>query len=215
MAKGILGKKLGMTQVFDDKGRLLPVTVIQAGPCVVVQKKTAAHDGYDAVQLGYEEVPERKLNRPLLGHAKKSGVRPQRVLREVRGSDGAAAYELGQQVKADVFEAGERVDVTGRSRGKGFAGVIKRHNFQRGPMSHGSKYHRRVGSLGASTLPSRVFKGRRMPGRMGGERVTVQGLELVRVDSERNLLLIKGAVPGVRGGFLLIRSSVKGGERHG
>ncbi len=208
MAKGILGRKLGMTQVFDEKGRMLPVTVVQAGPCVVVQKKTAVRDGYDAIQLGFGEVKERRLTKPVLGHFKKAGVRPLRLLREFR-VDNPDDYQVGQEIKVDIFAPGERVDVTGTSKGHGFAGVIKRHGFRRGPMSHGSKYHRRVGSLGASTLPARVFKGRKMPGRMGGDRVTVQGLELVRVDPERNLLLIKGSVPGVRGSYVIIRSSVK------
>lgn len=208
MTKGIIGRKLGMTQVFDEQGRAVPVTVVEAGPCVICQKKTVATDGYDAIQLGFGEVKERRLNKPQLGHFRKAGVKPLRLLREFRVSD-AAKYEVGQVLKADIFSAGEKVDVTGTSKGKGFAGVIKRHNFRRGPMSHGSKYHRRVGSLGASTFPARVFKGRRMPGHMGAERVTIQGLEVVRVDPDKNLLLIKGGVPGVRGGYLLIRSSVK------
>lgn len=206
--KGMLGRKIGMTQVFDGEGRLLPVTVVEAGPCVVVQKKTASTDGYDAVQLGFGACKERRLNRPLSGHFKKAGVAAQRVLREFRVPD-VDAYQVGQEIRIDVFRPGERVDVTAISRGKGFAGVIKRHNQRRGPMSHGSKYHRRVGSLGAATHVSRVLKGKKMPGRLGGERVTVQGLEVVRVDPERNLLLVKGAVPGARGAILTIRSSVK------
>lgn len=209
MSKGLMGRKIGMTQVFDEAGRLLPVTVIEAGPCTVVQKKTAERDGYNALQLGFGEVRGRDLNRPLVGHFKKAGLKPHRRLREFRVSD-PGSYEVGQQIKVDIFSPGERIDVTGTSIGKGFTGVIKRHGFHRGPMSHGSKYHRRVGSLGASTLPSRVFKGRGMPGRMGGERTTVRSLELVRVDPERNLLLVKGAVPGVRGSYLIIRSANKG-----
>lgn len=208
MNKGIIGRKLGMTQVFDEQGRAVPVTVVEAGPCVVCQKKTVETDGYEAIQLGFGEVKERRLNKPQLGHFRKAGVKPLRLLREFRLSD-AGKYEVGQVVKADIFAPGEKVDVTGTSKGKGFAGVIKRHNFRRGPMSHGSKYHRRVGSLGASTFPARVFKGRRMPGHMGAERVTIQGLEVVRVDPDKNLLLIKGGVPGVRGSYLLIRPSVK------
>lgn len=208
MVKGILGKKLGMTQVFDDKGRMLPVTVVEAGPCVVVQKKTAVRDGYDALQIGFSETKERRLNRPLLGHLKKAGAKPLRLLREIR-VDNIDDFQVGQEIKVDIFSPGERVDVTGTSKGHGFAGVIKRHGTRRGPMSHGSKYHRRVGSMNAATLPSRVFKGKKMPGRMGGERVTVQGLELVRVDPERNLLLIKGSVPGVRGSYVMVRSSHK------
>ncbi len=208
MVKAILGRKLGMTQVFDDRGRLLPVTVVEAGPCVVVQKKTRARDGYDAIQVGFGEVKEQRLTRPLRGHFRKAGVAPRRILREFRVDD-PDAYQVGQEIRVDVFAPGERVDVTGISRGRGFAGVIKRHHQRRGPMSHGSKYHRRVGSLGASTFPARVFKGKGMPGRLGGDRVTVQGLELVRVDPERNVLLIKGSVPGVRGACLMIRASRK------
>lgn len=209
MSKGIIGRKIGMTQVFDETGRLLPVTVIEAGPCRVVQQKTVQRDGYNAIQLGVDEVRDRRLNRPLLGHFKKAGVNPQRRLKEFRVPD-PESYQVGQVIKVDIFSPGDRVDVTGTSIGKGFAGVIKRHGFRRGPMTHGSKYHRRVGSLGASSQPSRVFKGRKMPGRMGGERTTIQGLELVRVDPERNLLLVKGAVPGVRGSYLSICSAIKG-----
>lgn len=208
MGKAILGKKLGMTQVFDERGRMLPVTVVEAGPCVVVQRKTREKDGYGAIQVGFGAVKERRVNRPLRGHFKKAGVTLRRRLREFRVDD-PEAYPVGQELNASLFSPGELVDVIGTSKGRGFAGVIKRHGFRRGPMSHGSKYHRRVGSMGASTLPSRVFKGRKMPGRLGGDRVTIQGLELVRVDPERNLLLIKGSVPGVRGAYLAIRSSAK------
>lgn len=209
MGKAILGRKLGMTQVFDGEGRMLPVTVVEAGPCVVVQKKTRERDGYDAIQVGFGEVRERRLTRPVRGHFAKAGVPARRLLREFRVED-AGAYEVGQEVRVDVFTPGEKVDVIGRSRGRGFAGVIKRHHSRRGPMSHGSKYHRRVGSMNAATDPSRVFKGKKMPGRLGGGRVTVRGLELVRVDPERNALLIKGSVPGVRGAYLAIRSSGAG-----
>lgn len=206
MGKAILGRKLGMTQVFDGEGRMLPVTVVEAGPCVVVQRKTRERDGYDAIQVGFGEVRERRLTRPVRGHFAKAGVPARRLLREFR-LDNAGEYEVGQEVRVDVFTPGEKVDVIGRSRGRGFAGVIKRHHSRRGPMSHGSKYHRRVGSMNAATDPSRVFKGKKMPGRLGGDRVTVRGLELVRVDPERNVLLIKGSVPGVRGAYLAIRSS--------
>ncbi|MFY9443153.1 MAG: 50S ribosomal protein L3 [Bacillota bacterium] len=207
MAKGLLGKKLGMTQVFSDRGELIPVTVIQAGPCVVVQKKTEETDGYSAIQLGFDDQSERRTNRPMRGHFKRAGVSPKKVVREIR-TQSVDDYEVGQVLKADLFAPGDVVDITGTSKGKGFAGVIKRHNFGRGPMSHGSKYHRRTGSLGA-TDPARVFKGRKMPGRMGGDTVTISGLEIVRVDAERDLILVKGAVPGPRGGHVLVKSSVK------
>ncbi|MDN5346948.1 MAG: large subunit ribosomal protein [Clostridia bacterium] len=209
MLKGILGRKIGMTQVFDSEGRVVPVTVIEAGPCTVIQKKTVASDGYNAIQVGFQEIKESRVNKPLLGHFKKAGVRPFRYIRELRLED-VEPYKPGQEIKADIFKPGERVDVTGISKGKGFAGGIKRHGFQRGPMAHGSKYHRRPGSLAAKG-PGRVFKGRRLPGRMGGERVTVQNLEVVRSDPERNLLLVKGAVPGPRRSLLVIKNSVKGG----
>ncbi len=209
MPKGILGKKVGMTQVFNSAGRLIPVTVVEAGPCVVVQKKSEEKDGYTAVQLGFEEKKEKTVNKPLKGHFAKSGVSPRRYLREIRITpEEQENYQVGQVLKADIFQEGETVDVVGISKGKGFTGVIKRHGFHRGPMAHGSMYHRGVGSLGA-TGPARVFKGRKLPGRMGGERVTIQGLKVVRVDPERNLLLIKGAVPGKKGGLLMIKETVK------
>jgi len=207
--KGILGKKVGMTQVFDESGQVIPVTVIQAGPCVVVQKKSAASDGYNALQVGFEPVKEKKVNKPLRGHFSKAGLTPFRYLRELC-LENVQDYQLGQEIKADVFNPGEKVDVTGISRGKGFAGGIKRHGFHRGPMEHGSKYHRRPGSLAAKG-PARVFKGRRLPGHMGAERVTVLGLEVIKNDPERNLLLVKGSVPGPRRGLLVIKNSVKGG----
>lgn len=212
--KGIIGRKLGMTQVFDGDGRMVPVTVIEAGPCLVVHKRTPERDGYGAVQVGFGETREQRLNRPELGHLRRAGVRPLKHLREFRVAD-PGQFQVGQEIKVDIFEPGELVDVTGTSRGRGFAGAIKRHGLRRGPMSHGSKYHRRVGSLGASTYPARVFKGKPMPGRLGGRRVTVLGLSVVRVDPERNLLLVKGAVPGVRGSLLTIRSSVKAGRGNG
>ncbi|SHJ05971.1 50S ribosomal protein L3 [Desulfofundulus thermosubterraneus] len=207
MPKGILGRKVGMTQIFNDAGQAIPVTVIEAGPCIVVQKKTPERDGYSAIQLGFGEKPERLVNKPLKGHFAKAGVRPLRFLRELR-VENVEDYQVGQEIKADVFTTGERVDVVGTSRGRGFAGGIKRHGFHRGPMAHGSKYHRRPGSLGAKG-PARVFKGRKLPGHYGVERVTVQNLEVVRVDPERNLLAVKGSVPGPRGGLLLVKETVK------
>ncbi len=207
MSKGLLGKKIGMTQIFKKTGEIVPVTVIEAGPCVVVQKKTTETDGYNAIQLGFGEKREALVNKPLKGHYAKVEQKPLRYLREVR-IDNADDYQVGQEIKADLFDAGEHVDVVGTSKGKGFAGGIKRHGFQRGPMAHGSKYHRRPGSLGAKG-PARVFKGRRLPGRTGGERVTVQNLEVVRVDVERNILLVRGAIPGPKGSLIMISNSVK------
>jgi len=208
MTKGILGKKIGMTQIFDEAGRAIPVTVIEAGPCVVVQKKTVENDGYSAIQVGFEDIKESKLNKPLRGHFAKHGVKPKRFLRELRLKD-ADKYEVGQEIRVDIFQPGEKVDVTGISKAKGFQGVIKRHGQQRGPMSHGSMYHRRVGSMGSNTFPARTFPGKKMPGRMGGERVTVLNLQVVKVDPDRNLLLVKGSVPGNKNSLLIIRDSVK------
>ncbi|ABB15569.1 MULTISPECIES: 50S ribosomal protein L3 [Carboxydothermus] len=208
MPKGILGRKVGMTQIFTEDGRAIPVTVIEAGPCVVVQKKTIANDGYNAIQLGFGEIKESKVNKPLKGHFNRANVKPMRYLREIR-VENIDAYEVGQEIKVDIFTVGEKVDVTGISKGKGFAGGIKRHGFHRGPMAHGSKYHRRPGSLGAKG-PARVFLGRKLPGRLGMERVTIQNLEVVKVDPERNLLVIKGSVPGIRGSLLIIKEAVKG-----
>ncbi|GAW90910.1 50S ribosomal protein L3 [Calderihabitans maritimus] len=205
--KGILGRKLGMTQIFNEEGHAVPVTVIEAGPCVVIQKKTTAVDGYDAVQLGFIPKKEKAVNKPLRGHFAKAGVKPFKYLREFR-VDNIDEYEVGQEIKVDIFNPGEKVDVVGTSKGKGFAGGIKRHGFHRGPMSHGSKYHRRPGALGAKG-PARVFKGRKLPGRAGGERVTVQNLEVVKTDPEKNLLLVKGAVPGPKKGLVMIKSAVK------
>lgn len=207
MVKGILGRKLGMTQLFTEEGKVVPVTVIEAGPCVVTQKKTAETDGYNAIQVGFGEIREKLVNKPSKGQFAKAGVKPLRFRREFR-LDNAAEYEVGQQITADVFAAGESVDVVGVSKGKGFAGGIKRHGFHRGPMAHGSKYHRRPGSLAAKG-PARVFKGRKLPGRTGGERVTVQNLQVVRVDKDKNLLIIKGAVPGPNQGLLIVKDSVK------
>lgn len=207
MKKAILGKKIGMTQLFDQEGNVVPVTVIQAGPCPVVQKKTAATDGYDAIQVGFEAQKEQRLNKPERGHFKRANVAPVRFLAEFR-LDSIDDYQVGQEIRVDIFEAGERIDVTGISKGKGTAGSIKRHNQRRGPMSHGSHYHRGPGSLGAVD-PAKVFKGRKLPGRMGGERITVQNLEIIQVDPERNLLLVKGSMPGIRGSLLRIKDSVK------
>ncbi|QNB48456.1 50S ribosomal protein L3 [Thermanaerosceptrum fracticalcis] len=207
MVKAILGTKLGMTQIFDETGKAIPVTVIEAGPCVVVQKKTAENDGYNAIQVGFGEVKEQDLNKPLKGHFAKGQIKPLRYLKEFRVDD-ANAYNIGQEIKADVFSSGEWVDVTGLTKGKGFAGGIKRHGFHRGPMKHGSKYHRRPGSLGAKG-PARVFLGRKLPGRLGREQVTVQKLLVVKVDPERNLLLVRGAIPGPKKSLVTIKSSVK------
>ncbi len=212
MKKAILGKKLGMTQRFLSDGRLVPVTVILAGPCTVVQKKTMERDGYEAVQFSFDEVPENRVKKlvtkPVAGHFARANVAPARFLREFRLSD-AASYEVGQKVQADVFEAGDRIDVTGTSKGHGFTGVIYRWNQRRGPMSHGSKYHRGVGAMSANSTPSKVFKNKHMSGQYGVERVTIQNLEIVEVDAERNLLLVKGAVPGPNNGLLLVRNTCK------
>ena len=201
MSVGILGTKLGMTQVFDAEGRAIPVTVIQAGPCTVTQIKTKPTDGYSAVQVGYSEVKPKALNKPELGHLAKSGANPLRHLQEYRLED-TSSFELGQQLSADAFTPGQIVDVIGTSIGKGFAGFQKRHNFKRGPMSHGSKNHREPGSIGPGTTPGRVYPGKKMAGRMGNVQVTVRKLTIVRVDTEQNLLLIKGAVPGKAGALV-------------
>jgi large subunit ribosomal protein L3 len=203
--KGILGRKLGMTQVFTEDGNVVGVTVIEAGPNVVLQKKDLANDGYEAIQLGFAD--KKNVNKPASGHAAKANTTPKRYVREFRGID-LSAYEVGQTLGADVFAAGDVVDVVGVSKGKGFAGAIKRHNQSRGPMAHGSRYHRRPGSLG-SINPGRVFKGQTLPGRMGGERVTVQNLEIVKVDTERNLLLVKGSIPGPKKSFVTVKTAVK------
>ena len=215
MAVGILGTKLGMTQVFDEQGRSVPVTVIQAGPCPITQIKTPETDGYTAIQLGFGETRVKSLSKPELGHLAKSSSDPLRHLTEMRQylpSENYSAYELGQAIKADIFEAGQIVDVTGTSIGKGFAGYQKRHNFARGPMSHGSKNHRAPGSTGAGTTPGRVYPGKRMAGRLGGTQVTIKKLTVVRVDAERNLILIKGAVPGKPGALVQIMPAKKVGR---
>lgn len=212
MNKFILGKKIGMTQIFNENGLALPVTVIQAGPCAVVQKKTVENDGYTALKVGFEEIPEKKLSKPEKGLFSKVKVSSRRYLREFR-TDDVAKYEVGQEIKvADMFNAGDRIDVSGISKGKGFQGTIKRYGQSGGPETHGSMYHRRVGSMSANTSPARVFKGKRLPGHMGVDKITVQNLDVVRVDSERNLLLVKGAVPGPKGGLLVVKETVKSGK---
>lgn len=207
MKKGILGKKVGMTQIFTETGLSVPVTVIEAGPCYVVQKKTPDKEGYGAIQIGFGVKREKLFNKPMKGHFDKASVKPLRYLRELRLDD-FDNYQVGQEIKADVFAVGDKVDVTGTSKGRGFSGGIKRHGFHRGPMAHGSKYHRRPGSLGAMG-PARVFKGRRLPGQYGAARTTVQNLEVVKVNPENNLLAIKGAIPGPKGSLVIIRDSVK------
>jgi large subunit ribosomal protein L3 len=208
--KGVLGEKLGMTQVFDDEGRIVPVTVVQAGPCVVTRVRTPDADGYSAVQLGYGQIDPRKVNKPLTGHYEKAGVTPRRHLVELR-TDDATEYELGQEITVEVFEAGQRIDVTGRSKGKGTAGVMKRHGFKGLSASHGTqRKHRSPGSIGGCATPGRVFKGLRMAGRHGNTRTTVQNLTVHAIDADKGLLLIKGAVPGPNGGLILVRSAAKG-----
>lgn len=205
MAPGILGKKIGMTQIFDDEGQVVPVTVLQAGPCVVVQRKTAERDGYDAVQVGLVDfLRESLVNKPARGHFRKAGVEPVRRLREFR-VEADAALQAGDRILADEFRPRERVDVIGLSKGKGFQGVVKRHGFRGGRATHGSMFHRAPGSIGQSAYPARVFKGVRLPGRMGGDRVTVRGLEIVAVQPDDNLILVRGAVPGAKGGHVAIR----------
>ncbi|MBU7582380.1 MAG: 50S ribosomal protein L3 [Nostoc sp. TH1S01] len=211
MSVGILGTKLGMTQIFDEAGVSIPVTVVQAGPCTVTQVKTKQTDGYAAIQVGYGEVKPKALNKPLLGHLAKSSAPALRHLSEFR-TDNSSEYTLGQEIKADIFSAGQIVDVIGTSIGRGFAGNQKRNNFGRGPMSHGSKNHRAPGSIGAGTTPGRVYPGKRMAGRLGGSRVTISKLTVVRVDAERNLLLIKGAIPGKPGSLVSVVPAKKVGK---
>ena len=208
MKKAILATKDGMTQIFNEDGVLTPVTVLQAGPCVVTQVKTVENDGYSAVQVGFVDKREKLVNKPLKGHFEKAGVSYKRYVRELKLED-AESYALAQEIKADIFEAGDKVDATAISKGKGFQGAIKRHGQHRGPMTHGSKFHRHQGSNGACSDPSKVFKGKGMPGQMGHKRVTVQNLEIVRVDAENNLLLVKGAVPGPRKSLVTIKETVK------
>ncbi len=208
MNKGLIGKKIGMTQIFDESGKVIPVTVIEAGPCVVAQVKTEETDGYTAVQLGYGDIKEKKLNKPTKGHFTKVNVTPKRHLREFR-LDSIEGITVGQELKADVFSVGDKLDIQGTSKGKGFQGVIKRHGQSRGPMGHGSMYHRRPGSMGPTSTPGRVFKGKKLPGHMGVETITIQNLEVVRVDLDKNVILVKGSVPGVKGAILKLKSSVK------
>lgn len=208
MKKAILTTKVGMTQVFSEDGVLTPVTVLQAGPCVVTQVKTVENDGYSAVQVGFGDIREKLVNKPQKGHFAKAGVDAKRYVREFRLDD-AESYTVGQEIKADVFAAGDKIDATAKSKGKGFQGAIKRHGQSRGPMAHGSKYHRHAGSNGSATTPGRVFKGKHMPGHMGAVRVTVQNLEVVSVDAEKNLILVKGAVPGPKKSLVMLKESVK------
>ena len=208
MKKAILATKIGMTQIFNEDGTLIPVTVLQAGPCVVTQIKTVENDGYEAVQVGFGEKKEKLVNKPMKGLFDKAGVSCKRFVREFK-FENTAEYSVAQEIKADIFAAGDKVDASAISKGKGFQGAIKRHGQHRGPMAHGSKFHRHQGSNGACSDPSKVFKGKGMPGHMGAKKVTIQNLEVVRVEADRNLLLIKGAVPGATGSLLVIRDSVK------
>ena len=209
MVKAIIGKKVGMTQIFDENGKVVPVTVIEAGPCVVTMKKTVENDGYEAVQMGFMDVKERKLSNPELGHLKKAGVSPKKHLKEFK-LENADELNVGDELKADVFAEGDKVDVTGVSKGKGFAGVVKRHNVSIQRRSHGGgPVHRHAGSMGSGTDPSRIFKGKKMPGRMGGEQVTVQNIDVVKVDAELNMIAIRGAIPGPKGGIVYLKNTVK------
>jgi len=208
MKKGLIGKKLGMTQIFDEEGRRIPVTVVEAGPCIVIQKKTVAKDGYNAIQVGFSAKDTARTNRALIGHCKGAAQGVFRHLRELRIDD-VDQYSVGDAISADIFSVGDIIDVTGTSIGKGYQGVIKRWGFKGGRSSHGSRFHRAPGSIGCSATPSRVFKNKKMPGQLGDERVTVQKLQVARVDASDNLLLIKGAIPGSTNGLVLIRNSVK------
>ncbi len=206
--KALIGKKVGMTQIFDEKGNIIPVTAIEVGPCTVTQIKTVDQDGYQSIQLGFEDVKESKLTKPELGKFKKSKLAPKKYLREFP-IESVEGINVGDEFKADVFEVGDRVDIQGTSKGKGFQGVIKRHGQSRGPMGHGSMYHRRPGSMGPTSTPGRVFKGKNLPGHMGVETVTIQNLEVVKVDLDKNIILVKGSVPGAKKSILKIRKSVK------
>ena len=208
MTKGILGKKVGMTQYFTEAGELIPVTVVEVTPNVVLQIKTIENDGYEAVQLGFDDLREVLSNRPAKGHVAKANATPKRFIREFNNVE-LSEYEVGQEITVDVFKAGDIVDVTGTSKGKGFQGAIKRHGQSRGPMAHGSRYHRRPGSMGGASFPSRVFKGKALPGQMGGNRITIQNLEVVKVDAERNVILIKGNVPGSKKSLVEIKTAIK------
>ena len=206
--KAIIGKKVGMTQIFDENGYVIPVTVIEAGPCTVAQVKSVDTDGYNAVQLGFGEVKDKHINKPEKGHFAKSKLTAKKHLREFR-LDSIEGIKVGDELKADIFAAGEKIDVQGTSKGKGFQGVIKRHGQHRGPMGHGSMYHRRPGSMGATSTPGRVFKGKKLPGHMGRVTVTIQNLDVVRVDMDKNVILVKGSVPGAKGSILKIKSAIK------
>ena len=206
--KNMIGRKIGMTQIFQEDGSVIPVTVLEAGPIVVTQKKTVESDGYNAIQVGFAKIKEQRMNKPMKGHFNKANLELKKYLKEFR-VDNVEEFEIGQEIKADTFAAGDLVDVTGTSKGKGTQGVIKRHGFSRGRETHGSHFHRRPGGLSAGTYPGRVFKGHRMGGRMGNEKVTVQNLEIVRVDAEKNLILIKGAVPGPKKGIIIVKQTVK------
>ena len=208
MKKGIIGRKVGMTQIFDEKGNVIPVTVIEATPNVVAQVKTVETDGYNAIQLGYGEVKDKHINKPEKGHFAKAKLTPKKHLREFR-LETIDGYKVGDEVKADIFEVGEKIDVQGTTKGKGFQGVIKRHGQHRGPMGHGSMYHRRPGSMGSTSTPGRVFKGKKLPGHMGKVTITIQNLDVVRVDMDKNVILLKGSVPGAKGSILKIKSAVK------
>jgi len=211
MKKAILARKLGMTQIFTENGTVIPVTVLEAGPCKVVQRKTVEKDGYSALQVGFGDIRSKLVNKPKQGHFAANlgaGAAPTRVLRELKLDD-CDAYEVGSEIKADMFTVGDYVDVSGTSKGKGFQGAIKRHNQSRGPMTHGSKYHRGLGSMGSGTTPGRVRKGKKAPGHMGAEAVTIQNIEVVRTDAEKNLILVRGAVPGIKGALVVVKSTVK------
>ena len=208
MKKAILATKVGMTQIFNEDGVLTPVTVLQAGPCAVTQVKTVENDGYSAVQVGFGDIREKLVNKPMKGHFAKAGVENKRFLKEFK-FDNAEEYQVGQEIKADIFEAGDKIDATATSKGKGFQGAIKRHGQSRGPMGHGSKFHRHAGSNGACSDPSKVFKGKQMPGQMGNVQVTIQNLEVVRVDVENNVILVKGAVPGPKKSMVVLKEAVK------
>ena len=208
MKKAILTTKVGMTQIFNEDGVLTPVTVLQAGPCVVTQVKTEENDGYSAVQVGFVDKKEKGINKPQKGHFDKAGVAPKRFVREFR-FENAEEYTVGQEIKADIFAAGDKIDATATSKGKGYAGGIKRHGLKSGPSAHGSKYHRHAGSNGMASDPGKVFKGKKMPGQMGAERVTIQNLEIVKVDADQNIILVKGAVPGPKKSLVMLKESVK------
>ena len=208
MKKGLIGKKIGMTQIFNEEGKVIPVTVIEAGPCVVSQVKTEETDGYNSIQLGFGAIKESKVNKPERGHFTKANIAPARYLREFR-VDSIEDVKVGDELKADIFMAGDKIDIQGTSKGKGFQGVIKRHGQHRGPMGHGSMYHRRPGSMGSTSTTGRVFKGKKLPGHMGAETVTIQNLEVIKVDLDKNIILVKGSVPGAKGSILKIKSSVK------